>query len=713
MALALAKRSPLLIFIGIAVLSYAPIALCIHTFRWDMLDVVLPFRYFAGECIRNGIFPAWNPYIFTGSPVCADLQYPLWSPEVWLIGLTSGYSIYILHVLFIGYLVLAGYGMYRLVFHFNGHRNAALLAGIAYMLNGFFTAHGQALFSIIGTAYLPWVVLYTIRFCQQPTFYRTCKLTLFIFLMISSGYQLISIITGYLLVAIVTYYAISSFRHSRPHLKKLISHSFLLALFTILVCLVIIVPVMQALPYNDRISTGVRYVKAIVYPFTWHSLISLAVPFSTVKYPEFFNTDISMRNIYTGLIILLIFFVSVFRKKSGLQWLILAFGFVCLLISFGPALPVHKFFYQYFPLMRNLRMPAYFTAFFVFAVIFIAGLHIPHILDKKSDQKLLQRLSLAGIVFMTPLLFYSLFHASPWPPFHEVFNNFFEYLGALTFHAHAVIQVIFQMLILALLYLALRNDRLASGLYLLVCFEMIVAVNLNSPFTVYDKFKPGAINTFMKSQPPGFPVPSQTPVSENSDRKLTHSPLWRNMGILTKKISYDGFSSFVLKSYNYMDDSLSTLRDSLIMNPPVTLSGNVFHAGDIRKPGRLFKKDDIYLDDNAFASLPVHLKKGASSVLPEIISFSPVECKVKYSLDTAAVITCMQAFYPGWTARVDGRKTQLFASNLMYISAVAPAGEHTILFRYENKLAFASFLVSCVVFTGLLVVLLFRAFSRT
>src|SRR5512140_489285 len=104
-------KSPVFIILAIAILAFWPISFLIYTFKWDMLDVVLPFRYFAGECIQNGVFPLWNPYQLTGSPIYADMQYPLWSPEVWLVGLTTGYSIYVLHFLFILYIFLAGYGM--------------------------------------------------------------------------------------------------------------------------------------------------------------------------------------------------------------------------------------------------------------------------------------------------------------------------------------------------------------------------------------------------------------------------------------------------------------------------------------------------------------------------------------------------------------------------------------------------------------------------
>ena len=714
----LLKRSPLAVIVIVAILAYWPVAFGVYTFRWDMLDVVLPFRYFAGECIHHGVFPYWNPYLLTGVPVCADLQYPLWSPEVWIIGLTTGYSIYMIHFLFMGYLVLAGYGMYRLTLHFNRHSTAALLAGVAYMLCGFFTGHGQALFSIVGAALLPWVVLYMIKNCETPTLYRTIKLAVFIFLMISTGYQFISIITGYLLLAILIYYGAQNF-HTQLAIRRLARYNGLLLILVLLLCLVIIVPVAQAMEYNVRLSAGVRYVKSILYPFTWPSLISLISPFATVKYPEFFRTDISMRNMYVGLIILLAFSAGIFRKKTGLQWLILVFGFVCLLASFGPSLPVHKLMFRFLPLIHNLRMPAYFNLFFVFAVIFITGLQLPEIFSRTGKSvRNLRILSLLAAGMMVVLLAFSLFHVShPLPDFRELFRHHDDFLRSLNFHEHIMIQLPLQIVLVMLLFLYLTFNKtgkhLETLIAVLVFIEMIVAVNLNSYFTVYSTFRPGHIQSYLNAQPKGFPVPDHSPIEENSDKKLMYDPLWRNMGILTKKLSYDGFSSFILDPYNFLDDSIPELRDALIKNPPVYFSGKVYRNGEARINHRAFTPEDLFIPDEVYNSLPVYLKRDTMKEPLKYGSFNPNQFTVECNLDTASVITYLQADYPGWKLSIDGGKTSHFTSNFMYISALVPAGEHQVTFRYENHPVFISFIISYFILVILLCSLIYLAFWRT
>ncbi len=498
-----------------------------------------------------------------------------------LFRLFNLYSSFFVH----GYLVLAGYGMYRLTLYFNKHRTSALVAGVAYMLSGFFTGHAQALFSVIGAAWLPWVVLYMIKNCDKPTLYRTMKLAVFIFLMVSTGYQFISIITGYLLLAIFLYYGARNFKLKGP-LRTLLRYNALLLILVLVLCLVIIVPLAQVWEFNVRTCLRRKVFQSHPLPFTWPSLLSLVSPFATVKYPELFRTDISMRNMYVGLIPLLAFAVAIFKRKTGLQWLILIFGFVCLLASFGPVLPVHKLMYRFLPLIHNLRMPAYFNLFFVFALLFTAGIHLPEILNRAGKYiRNLRILCLLAAGMMLILLVYGLFHVShPFPNFRELFRHHDSFLQLLNFHDHLVIQLPIQIILVISLFLYLKYGKrqVPYLVAFLVFTEMIVAVNLNSYFTVYSTFRPGHVQRFLDTQPKGFPVPDHTSIVENSDKLLQHDPLWRNMGILTKKLSYDGFSSFILDPYNFLDDSIPELRDAIIKNPPVYFSGRVYKYGEAR-----------------------------------------------------------------------------------------------------------------------------------
>ncbi|HJZ39995.1 MAG TPA: hypothetical protein VJ203_06495 [Bacteroidales bacterium] len=246
---------------------------------------------------------------------------------------------------------------------------------------------------------------------------------------------------------------------------------------------------------------------------------------------------------------------------------------------------------------------------------------------------------------------------------------------------------------------------------LIIFIEMVSAANLNNYYTTISTTRPKEINEFMASQPKGFPIPDNSSIHENTDENLTHSPLWRNMGILTKRISYDGFSSFILRNFNYVDDSLPNLRDSLLYNPPVYLSGNVKKNSELRNPAIFFNRKNLFVSDSIFYKLPVCLKGNHFNDKVGIISFDPNRIKIRYETDSVSIITYLQAEYRGWQVKIDGVEVPHFVSNHLYISAVAPPGNHEVVFEYKNKLTIVFFIISYSTFVFLLLILIYLRFK--
>jgi hypothetical protein len=711
-------KSPPVILLLVALMAYWPIASCVYTFKWDMLDVVFPFRYFTGECIKNGVFPLWNPYLLTGSPVAADLQYPVWSPEVWLIGITTGYSIYTLHFLFMAYIFLAGYGMYRLVQYLSGSRPAGSITGIAYMLSGFFVGHGQALFAIIGAAFLPLVVMYALKSFTKPSLSHALKLALFLYFQISTGYQFISIMTAYLVLVLFMYFLFKSIKN-RNQLSDLIRYNSLMLSLVALLCLVILVPAIQFSGLSQRMSMGLTYEKAKIYPFTPECLISLLTPFATVKYPEFFQTDISMRNMHVGLIMLVAFAASLFRRKTRLQWIILTFGIICFLAALGELVPIHRILFRFLPFLNRIRMPAYFNLFTIFTILVCTGQGLPDLLNKtgKYRKTLIVVLSLTAVLLVTLLVFSSFHIDFAGSPLHGLIHHPAFTLDTMNIHEHILLQAPLQLLfvtfILILLLIQRLNRYLRIGLPLIVTAEMVIAVNLNIYFTVLSTVKPYEIQRFMEEQPKGFPPPDlNIPVAYNSDKELTRDPLWRNMGILTKRISNDGFSSFVLDAYNFLDDSLPVLREALLGNPPVYLSGNVKRITALDKKATEYHSNTLFVSDSVFSFLPSGMKQDFHAGYLHITQFSPLKLAVKYETDSSSVLTYLQSHIRGWEVRLDGKEHAHFTSNFLYLSTLAPAGSHTIVFEYRNPLAVFFFCITSITLAVIAMVLIYAGVQK-
>ena len=136
-------------------------------------------------------------------------------------------------MLFVFYLFIAGYGMFRLTYFFNHKIAEAILAGLSFMLCGFFVSHGQHFFAIVGGAFIPFVLLFYIKTMVQPGLKHTLLAAVFIFLLVTGGYQTLSIITAYLLLTVFLFYFIKRLKQKQS-LSALLKYQLLLGLLVLL-----------------------------------------------------------------------------------------------------------------------------------------------------------------------------------------------------------------------------------------------------------------------------------------------------------------------------------------------------------------------------------------------------------------------------------------------------------------------------------------------
>jgi len=316
-----------LAFLALAVLAFWQVAFLKYSLKWDMVDCYLPWRYFTGECLQNNILPLWNPYQHLGYPIHADLR-SVWYPEVMLIGALTGYTNYTLHFLFIIYISLAGFGLYILSCGIGTNRAASFITGTCYMLSGYFVGRGQDIGWIIAAAWLPFVIHYYLKLLESNRLTDILLFCLFTFLLVTGGYQAHSIILAYLLFFLFLYYFIRVLKsNDYRRLGKIIVSNVLALIIILVTCSVLIVISVQVIPYINRLG-GLPLSVAQWHPFSPESLLSLLVPYATVIDPDFFSTDISMRNAFTGIIIIVFFMDFSFRKKHPVLNIILVFGMV-------------------------------------------------------------------------------------------------------------------------------------------------------------------------------------------------------------------------------------------------------------------------------------------------------------------------------------------------------------------------------------------------
>jgi hypothetical protein len=111
--------------------------------------------------------------------------------------------------------------------------------------------------------------------------------------------------------------------------------------------------------------------------------------------------------------------------------------------------------------------------------------------------------------------------------------------------------------------------------------------------------------------------------------------------------------------------------------------------------------------------MPSDLKKDVSKTKVNILTFSANSLKVQYTTDSSTIITMLQADYPGWRVKIDGKEVPHFKSGYLYLSVVAPPGNHEVRFEYRNKVAVASFIISYSVLFLLIILLIYLNFRSS
>ncbi len=711
------KPSPFVILIIIVVLGYWQISFGVYGLKWDVIDVVLPFRYFFSECIKSGYFPFWDPYQQTGTPFYADLQAPTYYPELIITSMFGGYGVYTMHVLFVVYLGIAATGMYKLSFYFNKSRGASLIAGLSYSFSGYIVGHGQHFFLLVGAAWIPFVILSYIRLNQNREIIDSLKTGIFVFLMLTGAYQALSIAMAYLLLLIFIYSLIKTLvEKNLQGALQIIKLNLFFFFILLLLCLPLLASTLEIISSVGRLNDGVDLKRALALGQPYTSFISFVAPFSTLKYNELFgNADFSLINHYFGTVPLLFFIASLFRKHSILEYLILGFGLVIFSMSFD-FLPVRGFMYKNAPFMDLFLCAAYIRVYGLLALILFSANYFAcfekNITCHKNKIIALSSILLIALGYLVVVSlcnfsskdFKHLFHSGGVGPF----------LKNMSFYQNLLVQSIFHFMVIAgLIAIIVCHKKIrhpGAFVFLLSLGEIVAATQLNMNVTVIDmQHKPRDMQEDLSLCPESFPIPVDGKIIFNDQQNAFFPPFWRNTYIFTKQVAFGAFSSFKLDTYKKIDER-PKLKDAVLNN-------HLFYFSDTIAPLSKFLNGTdtvaglpalLYFSDQDYGTLSGANAKTCSADIIKVLDFSPNSATVETNTGHAQFLTMLQTNYKGWKAFVDDKPTQIYTSNFNYRTIFLPGGKHVVRYEYKNNKVLVLYIVSNVMFVICILFLLGR-----
>jgi len=707
-----------LILFVVSVLAFFQIFFYMNPTKWDMLNCFLPWKFYVGECLQNGNLPLWNPYVNLGAPINADPSSNAWYPVTWLIGYFKGYSVYTIGFELWLHVFLAGIGFYKLCKTLHLSSVLALTGGVAFMLSGLFIGNAQHLPYIISACWLPFVIHYYLKFVQEDSWENVVKASLALFMMLTGGYPAFTFILFYLLIIFFIYYALKKERR-KGSLKSLFVKNIAFVGLAILASTVMIVSVYQAMPYISRLeSLTVQH--ALYSPFSPQSFVSFIFPYATTVRLEYFDSDLSMRNAYFGLIPFLLFILGMFIKKKAEVKILFWFGLLCLTAAVGNYLPVREFLYNYIPFMNLFRFPSVFRLFVIIAGV-ITGLHFLQVVlsGKVSLKKVLLIGTGTSIVALIIVLNYALnfehFNISKY-----LSDNLFVVTEEATYWKTIAVQSLFQLFILlcflVLIWRIKRKTILAYSILVLISFDLIITAQLNAPTTVYyHKWTAQEAENIISAYPKGFPKLDTVSLIENDNSERIGDPFFLNTNIYRKQIGTVGFNSFMFGSYDILRSDYPAFYDELKKNKLLLLSDEIYPIAEMDK----FRKDSLFSSKQLFFEQKTleKLQKGQfltkNDDFAQLNDFGAFYFEVKTKTSEKQILTLFQKNYPGWTATLNDSPVEIYTSNMNFMSVVLPGGENKVRFEFKNRPVTVSFWVSLVTLLFMASFLVFAHYQKT
>ena len=411
-------RCVLLLAIVISCFCYESLLLGYSPYQGDISVQFSPWKSYVRAMLGDGEIPYWNPYTHGGAPFLANMQSAVFYPLDLLLFLFPleqffGLSLFL-------HLLLAGVGAYAFARICGASEYPALIAGIAYGLNGFTMIHIPAgnHYTYAGAAWAPWLFFATIGFirCQGSRLPWGLAGALIACLHFLCGHpQMLFYSFFFSLVLCLVMGTWESRRQENGSMQVALIRTMAWGCF---LSLGVLMAGMQFYPTLEYVLSASRSAAldlqaATEFSFAPHRLISLLLPeyYGTRLWDNWNHYDsfVYWSCAYAGIMIPFLAVALFMKGKKPITAIPLALvGLLALLLAWGRGNPVYAAIFH-LPGFGHFRAPAKFLPYYLVPVCTLAALGVESLAqlamqrNKEKEQDFTKRISmfLAVLVFVT------------------------------------------------------------------------------------------------------------------------------------------------------------------------------------------------------------------------------------------------------------------------------------------------------------------------
>ncbi len=709
----------------------------------DITTQIYPWKYLVVTTYKRGQIPLWNPYSFSGTPLLANYQSAVLSPLnglFFLFPFRDGWSLLILFQP-----LLSSIFMYLYLRSLMISKWGSLVGSVAFMFCGFMTVwmdYGTLDYAIL---YLPLALFSIEKFYSYSQVRYLLLFTLTIPLSFFSGHFQISL---YFILSLFVYEIYKGV--SKKNKKKL----FVLLLFTLFGLLDTLPQVLPSLEFYQQSLRSNFYIKSEVIP--WGYLPTLFAP-------DFYGNPVTRNdwfghyaewNTYIGLATLLFSWYALKLRKRFIYFLF-TIGTGSLLI----ALPTPLFDgieFLHIPVLATSAVSRIVVVYSFFFTV-LAGFGFDAFLadiKKKNSKPLIIILGIFSIVFCS--LWVSIFTKKILPFDKIVIAKQNLILPTLQFII---------IIVLSCVGVLVRKQKTVFLLlpllfFCLVSFDMLRFATKWQPFdpkelafidTPVEKFistisdSARAIGNYGAELSNYYRVPSLegydalyidrygqfiSTLNTGKIHEAEHSVVifpthtlytpkvinLLNVGYVIHKVS-DDYTSWTFPYWDYPRSQFQKLYDDgayriykntmvfprvflvndyLIKTNPQSIFTNLFANNFALQKRIILEKNPGFPPSN-------NTIKGYAKIL----TYSSNKITVVSSENQQSLLFLSDPYYPGWSAYVDGKRTEIFRADYAFRALNVPAGNHAIVFIYQPLSFFIGIWVAVISLFSTLVSLLF------
>jgi hypothetical protein len=685
----------------------------------DTIKQFYPWKVLAFDAIRQGFWPLWNPYNFSGMPLVANLQSGLFFPANLIYLVLPVLWGWVSNVMF----QLSLFGVFFCLFlRSEGLSKLAAVFGAVVAMNISYIAlwHWQLVITQ-SLLFLPLILFVVNKYSKLHNSY---------FIILNSILLAFCFFGGHAQTTIYVYLIYGLFALFRKVSLKLILLTMILPLFLAAVQLV---PSIEAYLLSAREGAATKDLFA-PFVFPWRKMITVVAPnfFGHPTNRNYFGMDYRDFNAYFGITAFVFSILSLgwFKVSKNIRFYLLL-ALIGLLFSIKPLAFIFDVFNV--PILSS-GVPARMIFVFQFAGAVLAAYGFEYWWKEK-------KYSLRGLVILGVIIgilwLWSLITSN-----NVARNNlilptiFFATTSLLIFwQTKIAIALIFVILFFQYSYFFHQYNSFAPEKFVFPKHPVLAYLQKNAGIdrffgtenaildqnfaTIYKIFDfKGYDSMYLRrygelvaaaetGKMPAIVPRSDAYINHWSDRQSER--LLDLLGVKYLLDKDDGLKSdwdeepakFPPEKYQLLWQRRPwRVYERKTALPRVVLFGDYQVETDNNKIlEKLYEVNFDYQKQLILEESPEIVLKKATKVKANIISYEPNNVRIRTDSDVPQLLFLSDNYYPGWKALVDGKKTEILRANYTFRAVALPAGSHEVIFDYDPlsfKIGAGISIISCI-----------------